>query len=97
MFETTQATKEKTCQVKGHVASTLGTSYEKPHKNDEVGKYEARYDVVQEEYDFGVGSILEQLKQKLLNYLELCNKRPVRLLKMFKKKLEKQKRTLVQL
>ncbi len=46
MSETTQATKEKTCQVKGRVASTLGTSYEKPHKNDEVGKYEARYDVV---------------------------------------------------
>jgi len=35
----------------------LGTSYEKPHKDDEVTKDEA-----QEEYDFGVGSILEQLK-----------------------------------
>jgi hypothetical protein len=41
----TQATKKKSCQIKGHVASTLGTAYEKPHKNDEVEKNETQYDV----------------------------------------------------
>ncbi len=35
--------------------------------------------------------------RRLLNSLELCNKKPVKLLKMFKRKLEKQKRMLVQL
>jgi hypothetical protein len=34
------------------------------HKGDEVGKDEAQYDVAKEEYDFDVGSILEQLKKK---------------------------------
>jgi hypothetical protein len=40
----------------------LGTSNEKPQKDDEVGKYEAQYDAVQKEYDFSTSSILEQLK-----------------------------------
>jgi hypothetical protein len=60
--ESAQATKEKTCQVTSCAASTLGKSYEKPHKNDEARKYETPYDVAQEEYDSNVGSILEQLK-----------------------------------
>jgi len=63
-----QAIKEKTCQITSRVASTLGTSYEKPHKNDEARKDEAEYDVVQEEYDSNVGSILEQLKQKVIEF-----------------------------
>jgi hypothetical protein len=33
-----KATKKKVGQVKDHVASTSGTSNEKPHKDDEVGK-----------------------------------------------------------
>jgi len=49
--------KEKVGQVKDRTSSTLGTSNEKPHKDDEVGKDEA-----QEEYDFSASSILEQLK-----------------------------------
>jgi hypothetical protein len=68
VFETTQAIKEKVGQIKDCVASTLGASDEKPHKDDEVGKDEAQYDVVQEEYDFNVGSILEQLKQKAAEF-----------------------------
>ncbi len=36
MSKIAQATKEKAGQVKDHVASTLGTSYEKPHKDDEA-------------------------------------------------------------
>jgi hypothetical protein len=40
----------------------LGALDEKPHKDDEVAKDEAQYDDAQEEYDSGVGSILEQLK-----------------------------------
>jgi hypothetical protein len=40
----------------------LGALDEKPHQDDEVAKDEAQYDVAQKEYDFGVGSILEQLK-----------------------------------
>ncbi len=35
----------------------MGTSYEKPHKDDET-----QFDVVEEEYDYSVGSISEQLK-----------------------------------
>jgi hypothetical protein len=73
--------KEKVGQVKDYVASTLGTSNEKPHKDDEARKNEAQYDAAQEEYDS----------------LELCSKRLVKLLKMLKRKLEKQKRVLVQL
>jgi hypothetical protein len=46
----------------------LGTSDEKPHKDDETGKDEAQYDVVQEEYDSSVGSILELLKQKATEF-----------------------------
>jgi hypothetical protein len=46
----------------------LGTSNEKPHKDDETGKDEAQYDVAQEEYDYSVGSILEQLKQKAIEF-----------------------------
>ncbi len=52
MSETIQATKEKTSQIKDHAASTLGALDEKPHKDDEAGKNEAQYDVVQDEYDF---------------------------------------------
>jgi hypothetical protein len=48
VFETIQTTKEKIGQVKDHATSTLGTSDEKPHKDDEVGKDEVQYDVVQE-------------------------------------------------
>jgi hypothetical protein len=40
----------------------LGALDEKPHKYDEVTKDEVQYNVAQKEYDFGVGSILEQLK-----------------------------------
>jgi hypothetical protein len=39
--ETIQATKEKASQVKDCVASTLGASDEKPHKDDETQKDEA--------------------------------------------------------
>jgi len=46
----------------------LGASDEKPHKDDEARKNEAQYDVAQEEYDFIVGSILEQLKQKATEF-----------------------------
>jgi hypothetical protein len=66
--EINQVTKEKSCQIKGRATSTLGAAYEKPHKNDEVEKDEAQYDVAQEEYDFGVGSILEQLKHKAVEF-----------------------------
>ncbi len=52
--------KEKVGQVKDRVASTLGASNEKPHKDDEARKDEVQYDVAQ--YDSNVGSILEQLK-----------------------------------
>jgi hypothetical protein len=41
-----KATKKKVGQVKDHVASTLGTSNEKPHKEDEARKNEAQYDVI---------------------------------------------------
>jgi hypothetical protein len=41
----------------------LGTLNEKPHKDDELGKDEVQYVVAQEEYESGVGSILEQLKK----------------------------------
>jgi hypothetical protein len=68
VFETTQVTKEKVDQVKGHDGSTLGTSDEKPHKDDEAGKDDVQYDAIQEEYDSGVGSILEQLKQKIVEF-----------------------------
>jgi hypothetical protein len=66
--KTTQVTKENVGQVKDRAASTLGTSKEKPHKDDEVGKNEAQYDASQEEYDFGASSILEQLKQKATKF-----------------------------
>jgi len=46
----------------------LGTSNENPHKDDEARKNEAQYDASQEEYDFGAGSILEQLKQKATKF-----------------------------
>ncbi len=63
MSETTQTTKEKVNQVKDHVASTLGTSYEKPHKDDET-----QCDVIEEEYDSNVGSISEQLKHLVTEF-----------------------------
>jgi hypothetical protein len=68
--KTTQGTKENIGQIKDHAASTLGTSNEKPHKDDEVGKDEAQYGVVQEGYEYGVGSILEQLKQKAIEFFK---------------------------
>jgi hypothetical protein len=68
VFKTTQVTKEKTSLVKDCAASTLGASNEKPHKDDETGKDVAQYDVAQEEYDPSVGSILEQLKQKAIEF-----------------------------
>ncbi len=43
--KTTQAIKEKASLVKDCVASTLGASNEKPHKDDETRKDEAQYDV----------------------------------------------------
>jgi hypothetical protein len=58
--------KEKNGQIKDCAASTLGTSNEKPHKDDEAGKDEAQYDAGQ--YDSNVGSILEQLKQKVAEF-----------------------------
>ncbi len=64
MSKTIQATKKNVGQVKDHAVSTLGASNEKPHKDDETRKNEAQYDAIQEEYDYVVGSILEQLKQK---------------------------------
>jgi hypothetical protein len=42
--KTTQATKKKAGQVKDHVASTLGTSDEKPHKDDEAGSLNLKHD-----------------------------------------------------
>jgi hypothetical protein len=60
--------KEKAGQVKDHATSTLGTSNEKPHKDDGARKDEAQYDVVQKEYVYGVGSILEQLNQKVAQF-----------------------------
>jgi hypothetical protein len=68
VFETTQATKEKASRVKDRATSTLGAWNEKPHKDDETRKDEAQYDVVQEEYDSSVASILEQLKQKAIEF-----------------------------
>jgi hypothetical protein len=68
VFEIVQATKEKVGQIKDCVALTLGASNEKAQKDDEVGKDEAQYDVVQEKYDSSVGSILEQLKQKAIEF-----------------------------
>jgi hypothetical protein len=46
----------------------LGALDEKPHKDDEAGKDEAQYDVAQEEYDSKASSILEQLKQKAVEF-----------------------------
>ncbi len=46
----------------------MGASNEKPHKDDEVGKDEAQYDVVHKEYEASDGSILEQLKQKVVEF-----------------------------
>ncbi len=43
MSEIVQATKEKTSQVKDHVASTLGASDEKPHKEDAVGSLNPKH------------------------------------------------------
>ncbi len=34
-------------------------------------KNEAHYNAIQEEYDYGVVSILEQLKQKATDFLEI--------------------------
>ncbi len=72
MSEITQATKKKISQVKDRVASTLGTSYEKPYKANEARKDEGQYDATQEEYDSSVGSILEQLKQKAAEFFWNC-------------------------
>jgi len=66
--KTTQVIEENVGQVKDRVASTLGTSNEKPHRDDEAGKSEVQYDASQEEYDFGASSILEQLKQKATKF-----------------------------
>ncbi len=71
MFETTQTTKEKVGQVKDRATSTLGALDEKPHKDDEAGKDEAQYYVVQEEYDYIDGLILEQLKQKVAEFFRI--------------------------
>jgi len=46
VFEIAQVTQKKVGQVKDHVVSTSRTSNEKPHKDDEVGKNEAQYDVI---------------------------------------------------
>ncbi len=46
----------------------MGASNEKPHKDDEAGKDEAQYDVVHEEYEASDGSVLEQLKQKVVEF-----------------------------
>jgi len=46
----------------------LGALDEKPHKDDEVGKYEVQYDAPQKEYDFSISSILEQLKEKVAKF-----------------------------
>ncbi len=68
MSEIAQATKKKVSQIKDHIASTLGTSDEKPYKADEARKDEGQYDATQEEYDYSVSSILEQLKQKAAEF-----------------------------
>ncbi len=71
MSKTIQSTKKNVGQIKDHVASTLGASKEKPHKDDEARKNEAQYDVIQKEYDYGAGSILEQLKQKATEFFKI--------------------------
>jgi hypothetical protein len=68
VFKTFQATRKKVGQVKDRATSTLETLDEKPHKDDEVGKYEIQYDAPQKEYDFSVNSILEQLKHKVAKF-----------------------------
>jgi hypothetical protein len=75
----------------------LGALDEKSHKDDEVGKNEVQYDVVQEEYDFSASSILEQLKQKAAEVFGIVQQKTSEIVENALKKLEKQKRMFVQL
>jgi galactokinase/mevalonate kinase-like predicted kinase len=64
----------------------LGTPNEKPHKNDE-----AQYDVDQEKYDYSVGSILEQLKQKVVELFGTMQQKISEIVENVQKKVGKTK------
>jgi hypothetical protein len=93
VIKTAQTTKEKVSQIKDHVASTLGTSYEKPQKDDET-----HCDAAEKEYDSSIGLISEQLKHLATKFFGTMEQKIGEITENAQeKKLEKQKRVLVQL
>ncbi len=92
MSKIAETTKEKVSQIKDHVASTLGTSYEKPHKDDET-----QFDVAEEEYDYSAGSISKQLKHLATKVFGTMQQKTGEIIENVQEKVGETKEVLVQL